>query len=454
MTLPRRDRFVFLHKMAVSGSVGGALEAIMHGMRRATAPESPAAGRLPFLEGMRGLLALYVVFSHLCSMADPSSLAGRASTAPNWLRSAMAPFGFGHLAVAGFIVLSGFCLEISLFGSGDGRLGNARRFFVRRARRILPPYYAALALSILVCFLVTERLPGMPFEMYLPVTTENVLAHVFLVHNFSVDWMYKLNGVLWSIAIEAQLYLVFPLLVLLIGRFGRVATALASTGLACVVLATVDQANKLYPWYLPLFAAGMVAAHFAYRPSLRRGVRPGLAWLAVFAGVGATIWACDAGASLPVRDAPFGIAIAALSYALTVGQSSPVARGLSWGPVVGLGTFSYSLYLMHHPIQQVLYYFRPAFVQGEAATLGYLLAVLPVIVFGTWLFHLAFERPFLVRRVRTVDPADRFIPVTLPLRTAVPAVGVADDFPPASEERARPPREPLPNSLPIAGELA
>jgi peptidoglycan/LPS O-acetylase OafA/YrhL len=391
-------------------------------MRRSAAATDQAADRLPFLEGIRGLLALYVVLGHLCSMADPTILNGRTSHAPDWLRIVMAPFAYGHLAVAGFIVISGFCLQLSLFGSANGRVQDVRRFYARRARRILPPYYACLAFSILVSLTVTSRMPGMPFDMYLPVTNENVLAHVFLVHNLSLDWMYKLNGVLWSIAIEVQLYIIFPLLVVFVERFGRLWTVFVTGGVACIAMAMIPDAPKLYPWYLPLFVGGMTAAHLAFRPSLQSGVRPAAGIALTAAAALACGWACSTETSLATRDALAGWAIAALSYALTVSQEGLLARGFSMRPLVVLGGFSYSLYLMHHPIQQVLYSVKPAGIVGEAASLGYLLAVLPVIVLGTWLFSLVFERPFLPKR-QTAPPApeDRFVPLELPLRVVTSA---------------------------------
>src|SRR3954447_6743605 len=141
--------------------------------------------RLAFIEGLRGIAALYVVFTHFVSMADPSHLSGTVSAAQPWLQSIFHGFWYGHLAVAAFIVLSGYCLQTSLFGGKDGRIHNFGKFYARRAKRILPPYYATLILSVLVSIYITSKQPGMPFTQYVPVTQENVLAHVFMIHNFN-----------------------------------------------------------------------------------------------------------------------------------------------------------------------------------------------------------------------------------------------------------------------------
>jgi peptidoglycan/LPS O-acetylase OafA/YrhL len=373
--------------------------------------------RIPFVEGMRGLAALYVVLGHLCSMSDPSYLAGKASTAPIWFQRLASPFAFGHLAVAAFIVISGFCLQLSLFGGGDGRIRSAKRFFVRRALRILPAYYGCLAASLLVALYVTPKLRGMPFELYIPATRENVLAHLFLVHNLSPAWMYKLNGVLWSISIEAQLYLLFPLIVAGFFRIGRWWTLSLASIAAAVVLFTVPEALKLYSWFLPLFALGMASAHLVYRPHPRIGLRAGIAKLLAGSAVVLCAIGLVRGWILPVSDVLCGIAVASLCYYGTIGRPTVTVRFLSSKVLVALGAFSYSLYLMHHPIQQVLFWLKPASVVGAAAIFAYLLATLPVILAGAWLFSLVFERPFLGKKLRR-DPRTDFVPVCLPLCVA------------------------------------
>lgn len=376
-----------------------------------------AAGeKLRYLEGLRGLTALYVVLGHLCSMADPNALSGKESDSPWWLQVLMYPLSFGHLAVAAFIVISGFCLEISVLNHPkmDGRL-----FFKRRAIRILPPYYACLAISIAVAAWITPLGQGMPFAIYLPLTQENVLAHLGMIHNLSPDWMYKINGVLWSIAIECQLYLLFPFLVYILVRHGRGAVVAAAGSLSFLALLAVPTSMKLYPWYLGLFALGMAAAHLAYRPPRWRGPSASAAMLVSFVSACLCVAACQFRAALPVRDAWLGVALVGLLYAGAVSPRTRLIRWLGWQPLVGLGTISYSLYLMHHPIQQPIFIFRPDFVQGSTLQLTYLFAVgLPTILLGSGLFWLAFERPFMPRRQSA--PPDRFsrVPISLPLRSA------------------------------------
>lgn len=361
------------------------------------------AGKLRFIEGMRGAAALYVALGHLCTMVDPAKMVGFDDKSPELMKRFVACFGYGHLAVAIFIVISGFSLQLSLFTNGDGTMRSVKRFYKRRARRILPTYYASLAASLAVAWFITPLLVIRyhdPFTMYLPVNPTTFWTHVFLIHNWSPDWMYKINGVFWSIAIEVQLYVVFPVIVKGMNRIGRLAVLGLAMLAALIVLNYAAQAPKLYPWFVPLFVCGMVAANFAYRPHLRLGLMPALALVlsALLVGLGA--WSCSQGVNLPLQDALFGAGAACAMYAMTVRPMHFLARGFRLRWLTFVGGFSYTLYLMHHPIEQAMFWLKPAAIQGPQAVLYQFLVSLPMVILGTWLFSLAFEKPFLSKPSR------------------------------------------------------
>ncbi len=375
--------------------------------------------RLPFLEGLRGLAALYVMFGHIASVIDPSQLAGKPSESPPWLRAIFAGFGQGHLAVASFIVISGFCLQISLFNGGDGRVKKPWKFFARRAERILPAYWAALGISLLVTVVLAPSLPGMPFDLYRPVTTQSLLEHVFLIHNWNLGSMYKINGVLWSIALEAQLYLLLPAIVAGIYRWGRVKVVgiLAMVSFATLLL---PNAPKLYGWFLVLFGVGIVLAHAAYRPPLDKGANPRVGfWLTgisfvvtvVFVGLGAPMFASDCS---------MGVCVGGLCYALTTSPVSHAQRFFQSKRLVWVGAFSYSLYLIHHPLLQTLFAFRPSWTLVSAPMLGlYFLACVPVVILLSALFAIVFEAPFVRNRHPSEFEKLPLVPTFLPLRAGV-----------------------------------
>src|SRR6059058_3271286 len=115
------------------------------------AAANPRPQRLAGLDGVRGLAALFVVVNHVFLRAFPGYPVDHA---PFWA----SPFIYGRFAVVVFIVLSGFSLALSPARHG-WQLDGVCRFARRRARRILPAYWAALAFSLAVAWLVAPQ-PG------------------------------------------------------------------------------------------------------------------------------------------------------------------------------------------------------------------------------------------------------------------------------------------------------
>lgn len=389
---------------------------------------SEVSTKLEFIEGMRAVAALYVVLGHFCGMVDAKFLDTGKSIATPFLQLLMKPFWYGHLAVAAFIVLSGFSLQYGLYQRGDGRVYGLGKFFKRRALRILPAYYACLIFSYVVCQYVTiPNGANPPFRNYLPITPESIWAHVFLVHNWSVDWMYKINGVLWSIAIEGQLYLLFPFLILVMQKRSPLALLIAVIIPTVLVVNFLPGAGKTYSWFAILFVFGMMAAHFSYRPSLKIGPRAGTGIFLSIVGAAITgyivYFALTQGKvfdtpTLISSDLTFGLSTATLLYAVTVAPGSWIERLFSMKWLVRIGIFSYSLYLIHHPLLQIFYVNKPPSILGSEATMVYLLAAaLPSILIASWLFSLVFERPFVKSRLPMGVAAEAAVAkISLPMK--------------------------------------
>jgi peptidoglycan/LPS O-acetylase OafA/YrhL len=369
-------------------------------------------GRVAGLDGLRGLAALYVVVNHIFERAFPGYPADHA---PFWA----AGFIYGRFAVVVFIVLSG--LSLALAPARDGwRLDGVARFGRRRAWRILPAYWAALAFSLAVAWLILpppgEAVPDL----------QSVLANALLVQN--VFPAATPNRSFWSIAIEAQLYVLFPLLLLAVRRRGAAVMAAAVTllvamvGIAVPHIARLDAfATQSPPDLAALFALGMVAAGVVSAGERRRSWP--WAWLALAAAapVLATIWWRGSVWTLDDLlwvDIALGPAIACLLAALVTGRPARLVRLLDTRPLRSLGLSSYSLYLTHGPIVVVLY---EKVVAGRVGHGGpsFLLAlavVVPVTVIFARAFAAVFEIPFQRHRgwppalrasVRAVSPRRR-----------------------------------------------
>ncbi len=345
----------------------------------------------------------------------------------------MGAFRNGHLAVAAFIVLSGFCLQYGLFQRGDGRVYGLGGFFKRRALRILPAYYATLLLSVAVCYCVTWPNKEMrPFDTYvkassgMPVTLDSLLAHVFLLQNLSMDWMYRINGALWSISIEAQLYLLFPWLILVMQKRSPVALLILTAIPSLLVAGFVPGAAKMYSWFAILFVAGMMAAHYAHRPDPVKGLKPAYGFAIFWSGLIATFYMVYQQAvvgksldstTLIASDLTCGFATAAFLYSATISPGGLAQRALSARWLVRIGVASYSLYLIHHPLLQVLYINRPSWASSPELETAYLVTMaLPVIVVVSLAFSWVFERPFVKSYLPAEQSSPDFQPYQLPLR--------------------------------------
>jgi peptidoglycan/LPS O-acetylase OafA/YrhL len=305
-----------------------------------TPVRAPDRGRLAGLDGLRGLAALYVLLSHCWLLTYPGFPTNHG---PSWLGWLM----YGHLAVVFFLIVSGFSLAVGPARHG-WRLGGVGLFARRRAWRILPPYWAALGLSLLVDWTIT------PQPHSTAPTLRTVAVYGLLLQDLAVAP--TPNGTFWSIAVEVELYFVFPLLLLLRRRLGATATLVLATlpavavGLFGPAVAPVDKLTGLTPQLAPLFAFGLVGAGIVgARDRVRRLPWPGLAALAaapvlvVIAAAG-TVWTVRQYLWI---DLAIGPALTLLLVAVTTGRPEPLVRLLDTRPVRGLGRFSYSLYLVH-----------------------------------------------------------------------------------------------------------
>lgn len=345
--------------------------------------------RLDGLDGIRGLAALFVVLHHCYLMSFPGY---PGNTGPAWAGWLL----YGHLAVVVFITLSGFSLAVSP-ARADWRLGSRRRFAHRRAWRILPPYWAALAFSLAVAWAVVPQ----------PGTTEPTAGSAVVYGLLLQDIVGTPtpNGAFWSIAIEAQLYLVFPLMLLVRRRagalvlLGGVSAVVTAIGLLAWGVPAVRLLMRLTPQFAALFAIGVIAA--GVLNASERVRRLPWHWLAGLAAapvllllvVNGSVW-WDAHHYW--LDFALGPAVALLLAAVATRRFTPLVSVLDTRPVRRLGAFSYSLYLVHAPIvvainEKIVAPHTPSGLPTFGVTL--LLAV-PVALLTARLFAAAFEIPF------------------------------------------------------------
>ncbi|WP_155341902.1 acyltransferase family protein [Acrocarpospora corrugata] len=350
-------------------------------------PAAAARRRLGGLDGIRGLAALFVVLHHCRLLAFPGF---PADTGPGWASWML----YGHFAVVVFIVLSGFSLAVAP-ARRDWALGGLGRFAHRRLWRILPPYWPALAISLVIAWTLVPQ-PGEG-----PPTAKSVLFYGLLVQD--VFGSPSPNGAFWSIAIEAQLYLVFPLLLLLVRRagvlamLGAVGAVVAAIGLLAPSVPAVELLMRFTPQFALLFAIGAMAAGVAGG----RWLRAPWGWLSLLTAVPVVTLIAVRGSVWTVEnfywvDLALGPAVGCLLAALAAGRPGRLTGLLDTRPLRSLGSFSYSLYLTHAPLVVVLHtlVIAPNLAPGVPAFLATLALCVPVTLLVARGFAAVFELPF------------------------------------------------------------
>lgn len=314
----------------------------MRGMEGPELPSRSAAlSYQPALDGLRAVAVTMV----LCFHAGFGWMSG------------------GYFGVSIFFTLSGFLITTLLIDererTGTIALGS---FIARRAKRLLPASMACLAMVSIA------RLMGQ-FDQVAGLRTEllGAATHIFNWVKIGGDTSYTdvfAGSAIfvsplehyWSLAIEEQFYLVWPLMVALLAR--RVTrwsltlpVLFVGAAIATPIVALLLSHDATY-WATPM-RAGELLAGAALAGVLRRWAVPG--WAGVLAIPAAALVVALAvvlpqasGPAYAGLFAPLAVVAAFLLWSLQV--PGPVRRALSSGPLVQLGRISYGLYLFHWPV--------------------------------------------------------------------------------------------------------
>lgn len=353
--------------------------------------------RLECLDGLRGVLAVYVMISHMAPFA----------MLPSWL---LHPFSHGGAAVDVFFILSGLVIVGSLRNHGF----RAAPFLIARVARIYPVFLVVFAFASLA-HVVPPALDGMTWlppdslayrmwardwPTHWPV---DVLAHLTMTHGLFPNGTYphiwiSILGASWSLSTEWQFYvLALGLCMVLVRRAAPVwwlACALTLIGAAGLAWA------KMAPdsWGFSRAFLGNKAAYFALGVVSVRlvtdRIKPEavLQYLAILAAVLVICWG-HGGAGKLAAPLVWTLCLSA-QIAPTRPLLGTVAATLRSRPLQWLGLVSYGIYLVNEPVQRVVGSLLVPVTGGDGAAFTALwipLAILLPVLAAAALYRLAEE---------------------------------------------------------------
>lgn len=305
-------------------------------------------GYQPALDGLRALSVVAVILYH----ADISWLPG------------------GFLGVEVFFVVSGFLITSLMLEerTATGRVG-LRTFWIRRARRLLPALFAMLvATAIVVATVATDSAPDFRRDVIPAVFYGSNWWQIYFVETpyFAASDLPVLRH-LWSLAVEEQWYLLWPLLFLLLARLPRkvAASTVASLGALAIILTAFfwlpDSESRTNFLYLstPTRASGLLlGASLAFWWRRSDATKRWLTVLLDVVALGGLALLAFAMTTVGVDDESLyrgWLATTSIVSVVLIGVAvrpsySIVRRLLALPPIAAVGRRSYGLYLWHWPI--------------------------------------------------------------------------------------------------------
>jgi peptidoglycan/LPS O-acetylase OafA/YrhL len=312
------------------------------------------------LDGMRGIAALTVFAIHLWIYQLPNTMTPHRDS---W--ATMALFE-GRVAFVMFFVLSGYLLYRAFARAALGRSDQVSitGYLVRRAARVGPAYYAAIAGTLILVSLAGEGTPGRRL-----VDAGKLPLFFLFGQNYSPDTLLKLNAATWTLAVEVAFYALLPVIGLMALRLRspkRQAALLGGLVLAGLGWNLADYlagwgavAGHSPPSFLPYFACGMIVALAVELARARdmslsgrqsAALALGAATLLVSNGLWHALDRSVGSFTMEVfADLAAAAAFAAVIASLVLGTGAGL-RWLAWRPLAWIGTITYGLYLWHIPV--------------------------------------------------------------------------------------------------------
>lgn len=332
------------------------------------------------IEGLRGVLALWVLVGHTLATAG---LGGR------W-RGPLAAIAEGANAVTVFIIVSGFVIFFLL----DTARESYGAFLYRRALRLYPVYLICLLAAVPLQSMELAALRQSPWQhplnpglidiatdslRYLP---QQLAAHLTMIHGLLPNSLlphstYALLGPAWSLSLEWQFYIVAPALFWIISKGPLPGAALAILALAACVFVGGREGTLIH--HVPMFAVGIASYLLWKREGRPKSTLPGLVILL---------------AAVLTRSLPLVVwaAVFLSFYQPTLFGAGLIRGALESRPMLTLGRLSYSIYLSHVLVLIVAMRLLERLNAASFGHVGFFAALLAATLAGTFMCAEALNR--------------------------------------------------------------
>jgi peptidoglycan/LPS O-acetylase OafA/YrhL len=289
------------------------------------------------IDGLRAIAVLSVIFNH----------------------ARISLFSGGFIGVDIFFVISGYLITTIIARELHANEFSLIRFYERRIRRIFPALFTVIAFTMLVCTIIYDPEKFKAFGKSVVATTFFLSNINFWQESGYFDISSQLKPLLhtWSLAVEEQFYIFFPLLMMLLIRYVRRAVPLILSILAIISLAAsmyLVSTDPVAAFYLPhvraweLLAGAIVALNIS-AVSINRPLRNTFEFLGILM-ILIPIFAYSESTHFPGLAAVPPVLGTALIILCGVREKSFIGKLLSLPVLVFIGKISYSLYLWHWPL--------------------------------------------------------------------------------------------------------
>jgi len=316
--------------------------------------------RIKELDSIRGLAALTVVFGHFCLMLP---------SLPNSIK--FSPLRFlwaGGEAVIVFYVLSGFVLSMALYHSKTNYWG----YLIKRFVRIYIPYYFWIIITFALFILFSPyEVAGLRDWFYDrwqgSITKIDIINHIVLLNNFFTE---NYNPVIWSLAQEMRISIVFPLLFLLFYKLSWKKTILIALSFSLISvflnMLHIGKAEGFYNGYADtlhftsMFMVGMLL--FKYQEKLiylYQNMKKYKKGFLIALGIILYLYSIliygffRNDTTFLFKD--WGVVMGVSIFIIMAMSNLKIKAFLNKSVFVYLGEISYSIYLCHFPIMMVLF---------------------------------------------------------------------------------------------------